>query len=132
MRNGHSARSELQVLRGAQVIHQRRQPLEVFDHEWKQFRRARECFIETGAGGEAFSLEVFEQGMVFWKALRRAAQAFAPELVMIAKGAAVHGVFPCSGVVGNEAADPAQRVVFRMPESCTDETIAGLDVQVER
>src|SRR6185312_57109 len=88
------ASSELQVLRGTEVIDQRRQALEVLDDEREQLRRTCERFVEADAGGVALALQVFQQRMVGRKTLWRAAQRFAPEFVVLAECAAVHGALP--------------------------------------
>ena len=70
--------------------------------------------------------------MVGRKPLRRAGQGVTPEFVMLAKAATVRGTLPGRGIVDDEVPDIPQRVVFRMPQSRADETVARRDVQVER
>src|SRR6185312_708475 len=66
------------------------------------------------------------------KALRDAAERLTPEFVVLAKRATVRGAFPGGRIVHDEAADVAQGVVFRMPQSGAHETVARRDVQIER
>src|SRR5574337_406296 len=108
--------SKLQVLCSAEVINKRRQSLEMIDHERKQFGRTGQRIVEADAGGKALALQVFQQWMVGGEPLRRAAQAFAPELVVLSEGAAVGSTLPRCGIVHDEVADVAQRVAFRVPQ----------------
>src|SRR5690625_498044 len=124
--------SELQVLRGAQVVDHWRDALEGGHDERLELVGTGQVVVESLAGGEALALEVVDQFVFGVEAARLAFQAFAPELEMLAESTSARGFLPGAGVVDHEVADVAQRVRLGVPQAAAGETVARGDVHVER
>src|SRR3954462_7436686 len=123
---------ELQVQRGAEVIDEWRQPLQVLLQRLPQPGAGEDVVAERTQCDEVAVLEVLDEFEVRREAAWRAHQFFgSPEIVAAPECRRMRRRLPAAGIVEDELAQAALGRRFRMPQTGADEALARLQVDVE-